>query len=128
MLVRLSSFLLLANLAFAQSTTSSVNGTLVDSTGAAIPAAACSLADQATGAKFKATSGADGLFTFPSVPPGTYTLSVQATGFKVLQMKDIVVSSRELRTLGNVMMQVGEVREAVTVAAEGTAVQLGSAE
>jgi Carboxypeptidase regulatory-like domain/TonB-dependent Receptor Plug Domain len=128
MLVRLSSFLLLAGLVFAQSTTSSVNGTLVDSSGAAIPSASCILADQATGGTFKAASSAVGLFTFPSVPASTYTLTVQAPGFKVLQMKDIAVTSRELRTLGNVIMQVGEVRESVTVAAEGTAVQLASAE
>src|SRR5881628_679626 len=128
MLARLSSLLLLAILAFAQSTTSSVNGTVVDSTGSAIPAATCKLADQATGATFTANSRVDGLFTFPSVPASTYTLSVQATGFKALQMRDIVVTSRELRTLGNVTMQVGEVRESVTVAAEGTTVQLASAE
>src|ERR1041385_2354423 len=128
MLVRLGNLLLLASVAFAQSTTSSVNGTLVDSTGAAIPAAGCSLADQATGATFKATSSGDGLFTFPSVPASIYTLTVQATGFKALQMKDIVVTSRELRALGNVTMQVGEVRESVSVMAEATTVQLASAE
>src|SRR6266446_2093816 len=105
MLVRLGSLLLLTSLAFAQSTTSSVNGTLVDPTGAAIPAAICKLADQATGATFAATSRVDGLFTFLSVPAGVYALSVQAPGFKALQMKDIMVSSRELRTLGNVTMQ-----------------------
>jgi outer membrane receptor protein involved in Fe transport len=114
--------------AFAQGVSSSVNGSLVDSTGAAIPGATCKLTEPATGVGFTATSGLDGLFTFPAVPAGTYTLSVRAPGFKALEVKDIAVTSREIRSLGQLNLQVGEVRESVSVTAEGAAVQLSSAE
>jgi hypothetical protein len=73
MLVRLSSLLLLASIAFAQSTTSSVNGTLVDPTGAAITAAACKLADQATGATLRAAGTG---FHLSVRPASIYTLSI----------------------------------------------------
>src|SRR5574340_143411 len=114
--------------ASAQSISSSVNGSLLDSTGAAITGATCKLTDQATGGAFTAASGVDGVFTFPTVPAGTYTLSAQAPGFKALQVSDIAVTSREIRSLGNLTMQVGEVRDSVSVTAEGAAVQLSSAE
>ncbi len=124
----LAALLVLAGSVSGQSVSSAVNGALVDSTGAAIPGAACSLREQTTGALFTANSGTDGLFTFPTVPAGTYSLSVQAAGFKALEVKNVAVTSREIRSLGNLTMQVGEVRESVSVTAEGAAVQLASAE
>jgi len=119
---------LLSTAAFCQSVSSTVNGAIVDSTGAAIPGATCKLTHQSTGAVYTATSGADGLFTFPTVSAGSYTLSVQVSGFKALQVNDVSVTSREIRSLGNLALQVGEVRESVSVTAEGAAVQLSSAE
>ena len=53
---------------------------------------------------------------------------MRAEGFKALQVKDIAVTSREIRSLGQLALQVGEVRESVSVTAEGAAVQLSSAE
>ena len=60
--------------AFAQGVSSSVNGALVDPTGAGVPGAVCKLAEQTTGGSLTATSGLDGLFRFPTVPAGAYTL------------------------------------------------------
>jgi len=123
-----AAILVLAEALCGQSVSSAVNGALADASGAAIPAASCSLRDQSTGTSFTANSGPDGLFTFPTVPAGTYTLSAQAAGFKVLEVKDVTVTSREVRSLGRLTMQVGEVRESVSVTAEGAAVQLSTAE
>ena len=115
-------------LTFPQSVSSSVSGVLVDPSGAAVAGASCTLTDQATGAVLTAPSSVDGRFTFPTVLAGTYTLNVKLTGFKTLEVKDIVVTSREIRTLGNLTLQLGEVRESVSVAAEAAALQLASAE
>ena len=124
----LAALIVLTGAAFGQSVSSAVNGALVDSTGAAIPGATCSLTDPATGATFTATTSGDGLFTFPTVPAGTYNLAIQSPGFKALQVKNVAVTSREIRSLGKLTMEVGEVRESVSVTAEGAAVQLSSAE
>src|SRR6476469_2649729 len=113
---------------FSQNVSSSVNGVLVDPTGSAIVDAACKLINQATGAKLAASSGPDGRITFPTVQAGTYTLRVESAGFKMLELKNVVVTSQEVRTLGNIALQVGEVRESVSVVAEAAALQLATAE
>ncbi|MEK7404427.1 MAG: carboxypeptidase regulatory-like domain-containing protein [Acidobacteriota bacterium] len=111
-----------------QTVSSSVSGELTDPTGAAIPGASCRLTNQGTGAALTASSGTDGHFVFPTVPPGSYGLSIEAPGFKALQMKDLVVTSREIRTLGKLALQLGEVKDSVSVVAEAGAIQLASAE
>ena len=124
----LALLIFLTSLAFGQTVSSSVNGAVTDSSGAVIAGATCQLTNQATGARLEASSSADGLFVFPSVLAGTYTLTVQAPGFKALEMKDIMVTASELRALGKLPLQVGEVRESISITAEAAALQLSSAE
>jgi hypothetical protein len=112
----------------AQNVTSSLNGVLADPTGAAVAGATCHLTRQGTGASLTAVSNAEGLFTFPIIPAGLYTLQVQHAGFKGHEVKDIAVSSSEIRNLGRITLQIGEVRESVSVTAEATPLQLSSAE
>jgi len=112
----------------AQVISSSVKGTLVDPTGAAVPGATCTLTNQATGAAITTTSAADGAFTFPNVLAGTYSLKVQATGFKILETRNIVVTASEVRALGRLSLTLGEIKETVSVMAEAAAIQLASAE
>ncbi len=121
-------FLSVSILVFGQVVSSSLNGVLVDSSGASVPGASCKLVNRAAGVTMAATSGAAGLFTFPSVAAGTYELMVEKTGFKMLAVHKIAVSSSEIRTLGRLTLQVGEVRESVTVSGEPSALQLASAE
>jgi hypothetical protein len=69
-------------LALAQtSTTGSINGTVMDSTGAAVPGAAVVLKDTATGAIVNLTTNAEGRFTAPFLRPDTFNLSATAAGF-----------------------------------------------
>ena len=119
-----------AGIAWAQGVSSTVKGTVVDPSQASVPSAQCTLTDQSTGRVLKAVSSADGAFTFPSALPRTYTLKIQATGFKTLVVESIVVNANEIRTLGNVTLQVGEVRDTISVSTEAAvvAVQLASGE
>ncbi len=67
--------------AFAQNAvTGSINGRVVDSTGAIVPNAAVTVKDEATGAIVKLTSNSDGRFTAPFLPPDKFTVSVSAPG------------------------------------------------
>jgi hypothetical protein len=119
-----------ATVSRAQSVASSVKGVVVDTSQAGIPGAGCTLADQGTGRALTAAAWTDGSFTMPNVPPGTYTLKIEANGFKTLTIKDIVVNANQVRTLGNLAVQVGELKETVSVSAEAAAVsgQLASGE
>lgn len=96
----------------------------MDSTGAVIPGAECTLTDQATGRMLKASTFSDGNFTFPNVLAGTYTLKIEAAGFKAVTVTGIVIHANEVRTLGNVTLQLGEVKESVSVSAESSVVQV----
>ncbi len=113
-----------------QNVSSSVKGVVMDPSGAVIPGATCSLTNQATSRVLTATSWTDGNFTVPNVLAGRYTLRVRAGGFKALTIRDIVVTGSEVRTLGNLTLQVGDIQEAVSVSAEVAvvSVQLASGE
>ena len=57
-----------------------ISGTVTDSTGAAIPNATVIAINKATNVASQRTSSSSGLFTIAPIPPGTYSLSVEATG------------------------------------------------
>ncbi len=119
---------LASSLVYAQNVSSSLNGTVVDPSGATVPGARCTLTNQETGMALKAISEASGLFTFPIVAAGRYSLQVQSDGFVSLNITDINVIASERHAMGNVALQVGNVRQSVDVAATAAALQLSSAE
>ncbi|HUS08524.1 MAG TPA: carboxypeptidase regulatory-like domain-containing protein [Bryobacteraceae bacterium] len=123
-----SLFALACTLSFAQGVSSSVNGILVDPSDAALPGGLVKITNEGTGATETASSGSDGRFVFPIVAAGTYTLESSGAGFKTLRISGIAVSSSQIRSVGRLTMQIGEVREAVNVTAEAALLQLSSAE
>jgi Family of unknown function (DUF6519)/Carboxypeptidase regulatory-like domain/Right handed beta helix region len=60
--------------------TGAINGTIMDAAGAVVPAVNVTLTDTATGVSKSATSDAQGKFTFPSLPPGSYNISFGLSG------------------------------------------------
>ena len=112
----------------AQGVSGTVKGVVMDSTGAVVPGANCVLTNVATGSSVTVTTFAEGVFTFSNVLPGTYNLKIDAAGFKSSTTTGVVVTAGELRTLGNLSLQVGESTETVQVTAEAAAIQLASAE
>ncbi len=69
------------NVLRAQSDTGRVLGTVADATGAMIPGATITLTDTDTGAVETRMSGADGVFSFPALLRGRYSIAVSANGF-----------------------------------------------
>jgi hypothetical protein len=65
----------------AQTTNSSISGTVLDASGAAVPGAVVTLTAQATGKQVQVTTSSDGLFNFPNLQSGAYQLRVSAAGF-----------------------------------------------
>jgi hypothetical protein len=101
--------------AFAQLSTSTVSGTVLDSAGGAIPGATVIVKNE-SGISFEAVSNGEGLFNVPSVPPGTYTISISLTGFKTAVINDVRVLSGTPASV-KAVLEVGQLTETVTVAA-----------
>jgi iron complex outermembrane receptor protein len=94
-----------------------VNGTVVDVSGKAIPTAAVSARNEATGAARQVTSGSDGKFSVTGLPVGTYSIEVSAPSFASSRRTGV-----KLAAGGNddvsIALNIGELSQTVTV--EGT--------
>jgi hypothetical protein len=120
--------LALASLVVAQTTSGSIAGNVNDPNNAAVGNATVKVSDEAKAFSLTATTDSEGRFIFPIVPPGTYNLTVEATGFKKLERTGIVLIANDKLTLGDLRVEVGAATETVTVTAEATLVQAESAE
>ncbi|MGA2213567.1 MAG: carboxypeptidase-like regulatory domain-containing protein [Bryobacteraceae bacterium] len=105
--------------------TGALQGTVTDASGAVIPNATVSLTSTATGQERTATTGADGTYRFPLLPPGNYDLKFTATGFKTAEAKGTVVNVTEIPVF-NQKMEVGGATEQVTVQGSAEALQTAS--
>jgi hypothetical protein len=101
--------------AFAQRSTSSISGTVVDSAGGAIPGAAVVVKNQ-SGVSFEAISNGEGLFSVPGVSPGVYTVTVSLSGFKTAEFRDVRVLPGTPASI-KATLEVGQQTETVNVAA-----------
>jgi Fe(3+) dicitrate transport protein len=107
----------------AQVKNSAISGRVLDSSGAAVPNASATLRRTTVGFESSAKTSSDGSFTFESLFPGQYTLTVKADGFSASDSQ-VQLTEGERKT-EVVTLLVGPFTEAVTV----TAVQIaGSAE
>ena len=112
----------------AQNVSARLMGSVRDASGAALPGVTVKLTNEQTGAARLATADASGQFVFGDVLPGRYTLEIQASGFKNHRQTGIEVSAGEVRSLGDIILQLGAVTETVTVEDTVAPVQLASGE
>ncbi len=115
---------LLLTLPFGWSQTSNqsgaITGSVTDQTTAAVPNATVVLTSQG-GAAIQKNTGRDGLFTFPLLPPGLYTLTVEAPGFTKYVINDLKVDITEVRR-ASAVLQIGKASSEVTVSSVATQV------
>lgn len=97
---------------------SSISGTVTDPAGAVVPNTDITLTNTDTGEERKTRSSAEGEYSFPQVPPGSYTLSFESPGFRKLQMTEVALTNaQELRLNASLQVQAGvEVTVGMTVA------------
>jgi hypothetical protein len=108
--------LILMSVAFvnAQITTGSVSGSITDPKGAVVPGATVTIKNTESGVERTATTNESGAFTIPQVNPGTYAVTIVASGFKKVSVPDAKVSVAQDTTL-TLQLEVGGVGETVTV-------------
>src|SRR5262245_19188329 len=100
---------------------SSLSGTVADSTGAMIPGADVKIKNNGTGAEYNAVTASDGGFTVPSLPGGTYTVTVSLMGFKTAVLNSVTLNAAVPATV-RVTLAVGTLEENVTVVGESATV------
>jgi hypothetical protein len=111
--------------AFAQGTTSRVVGTVQDPGGAVVPDATVTLTNEATKVSFETTTTSAGAYVFESVQVGTYTITVEKTGFKRFLSAGNELNIGQPMTV-NVTMELGQVSEVVEVRSGAEVVQTSS--
>jgi hypothetical protein len=112
---------------FGQGTTGTLEGTIVDTSGAAVPGASVLIKSVSTNLVRTVTSDSKGRYAVDTLNPGTYTLTVTAPGFgqKVTQGIQLAVSSNQEV---DVSLQAGGVSEEVSVNASVALTQTESSE
>ncbi len=106
----------LAQLAAAQST-SQLNGSVTDPSGAAVAGAKITLTNPATGLERTTTSNGTGLYQFLDVPPGNYRLEATASGFASYQASKVTLVVNTPSTI-LIRLQVAGVAQTVNVEGE----------
>jgi Carboxypeptidase regulatory-like domain/TonB dependent receptor-like, beta-barrel len=98
-------------------TTGAISGKLTDASGAVLPGVTIALSSEAImgndGTRATVT-GADGLYRFPALPPGEYSLLFSLEGFRTVSRERIYVGVGFTATV-NIMLEVGAVTQNVTV-------------
>ena len=125
---RLLPALLLPFLLPAQNTSCSLSGTVHDAAGAVVPKAKVTLTGQENGFVRTVLTNHEGFFSFPDLTPATFTVAVEAPGFKVYRETGILINADEQRALGELNLEVGRVSESVTVSAAAVAVNTANGE
>src|SRR5205807_5402657 len=109
----------------AQQFTGGVRGAVRDANGV-IPGAAVTLTNEATNISREVTTNEVGQFNFPAVPPGTYTLKSQISGYKTFESKGIIVATQQFVTL-DIALEVGAISENVTVTGQSPLIDTSTA-
>jgi hypothetical protein len=106
--------LVIGSMAFAQTPTGTIQGTVLDQQGAAIGGATITITNRATGISKVVTSTDSGRFEIPFLSPGNYTVAAEAKGFKQEKRDDVVVAISETLPL-TFSLNVGQVTDTIEV-------------
>ncbi len=125
-LVCLTLLALVASTGLAQTSTSRITGTVTDSTGALVSGATVTAKNEATGVAQTQNTTDAGLFAFPSLPVGSYTISVEAANFKTSQKTGNILEINTPLTV-DFALEPGQVSEVVTVQEGAEQIQTSNA-
>jgi hypothetical protein len=105
-----------------QMNTATVNGTVTDPSHAAVPKAQIEITNERTGVAATSASNGDGRYTFTFVLPGTYDLSVKATGFQTSEQKGVILQAGQTLEL-DFDLKVGAITQSLTVSGQAPLIQ-----
>jgi len=118
MLLRVTvAFLLLVTITIplrAQTPSGEISGVVTDQTEAIVAGVKISLTNTATNAVREAQTNESGLYAFPALPPGVYTLKAEKTGFRAVERRNIEVLVGSANRI-DIALQVGELANVVEI-------------
>ncbi|MBC7926304.1 MAG: TonB-dependent receptor, partial [Bryobacteraceae bacterium] len=109
-----------------QTTFGRLEGTVADSSGAAVPLANIVAIATETGSRYTATANERGEWVISSVPPATYRVSGSLTGFKTTSAADVKVDAGVPATV-NLVLEVGSITETIEVSGTAEVLQTATA-
>ena len=124
--IALVCFLTLASPLIAQQGRALMQGTITDQTGAGVGDATVTVRNTGTNQAFSTTTNAEGYFTAPTLPVGSYEVAVEKQGFKRAVRSGITLQVDQ-RAQVDISLEIGGTAESVTVTAEAPLVDSGSA-
>jgi hypothetical protein len=92
----------------------SIQGTVTDSSGAVIPGTTLTLVNNSTNEKQIRTSNAEGIYSFNALPPDTFTITIEKSGFQKQVLSKVQIVADQPNTV-NVQLAVGTAAQTVTV-------------
>src|SRR5512133_3351117 len=101
---------------WAQVDRATLNGTLTDASGAAVPGAAVKVVARDTGMQRQTITGAGGTYSVPGLPIGTYDLTFTHEGFRLFEVSGVQLSVGQTRTVDG-RLEIGAVTSQVDVKA-----------
>jgi hypothetical protein len=104
---------------FGQAGTGTITGVITDPAGAVIAIANVEVRNSETNAPYPTITTDTGSYTVPRLPPGPYSVTVGAAGFKTLRRTGLTVDAGQTIPL-DITLEVGSATESVTVQAEAT--------
>ncbi len=107
---------------FSQETSAELTGRVTDGSGGAIAKAAVTARDLERGTVWPASTNAEGIYIFPRIPNGSYTLRVEAKGFKNFVHPSVELEINQHARV-DVILQLGSVTETVEVTGETALLQ-----
>jgi hypothetical protein len=98
--------------------TGTLIGTVTDPSGAVVPGTQITLRDSTTGQAHSVTTNNAGQYSFPAVPPGTYSVTATHSGFSEVSAPRVVIDVGKSSTV-NLQLEVGTSQQVVTLGARG---------
>src|ERR1039457_2457043 len=118
---------LMPRVAMGQQATANVNGIVKDPNGAAIANAQVEITNVNTGVVRKTSTNTDGIYDFPSIVPGSYSMQASASGFAAVSQPPVTLQVGQTATF-NFQLSVGATTRTVTVHAAAPALEASTPE
>ena len=112
---------------FAQGGQATLTGRVTDRSGGVIPNARVEVKNTGTNITLSVETGSAGIYTAPYLPPGTYNVSIEVSGFKKFVREGLELNIGQTATV-DVVLEVGLQTEQVVVTAETPLLDLAKAD
>jgi hypothetical protein len=110
----------------AQADRGSISGRITDNTGAIVSGSTVTLRNEDTGVLQSAVTNSEGVYTFPNLNPGSYTIAIERSGFKKVERSHTVVDVNQVNQQ-DVTLDVGTSSEVIEVTTGVQQLQTSSA-